>query len=205
MKNLMTIGLMTATLTLPHAAEASTSASAYELDGAHTDVSFKVRHLGVSSTRGSFRALSGTLNFNAKNLQESKVQIEIDVRSIDTANQRRDDHLRSSDFFDVEKYPTMSFVSSRVLKTKEGLRIEGVLTLHGIERPVSLEVEDMSPAVVGPYGFERRGFTATAKLDRRDFGLTWSKTLETGGLVVGHEVSITIEAEFFRKALGSEA
>lgn len=186
-------------------ASAAPKAAPWNLDAAHSDVSFKVRHLAVSSVRGSFRAVSGTLQLDPSKLGAAKVDIEIDAKSIDTHNDKRDEHLRSADFFDVAKHPKLHFVSTRVRRAGTGLRIDGNLTLHGVTKKVTLRVPELGASVVGPYGFERRGFTATAKIDRRDFGLTWSKSLETGGLVVGHEVEITIEAEFMRKAKGAGA
>ena len=202
MKTLTSVSLLAVSLFYLPLAQAE---EPFKLDAAHTDVAFKVRHLAVSYTRGSFQAVAGTLALDPKDIGKSSVDIRIDVASIDTANEKRDNHLRSPDFFDAAKYPSMHFVSTRVYKAKRGLRVDGKLTLHGVSRVVTLEIEDMSPAVVGPYGFERRGFTATAKIDRRDFGLMWSKALETGGLVVGYDVYITIEAEFMRKPTGDGA
>ena len=171
----------------------------WNLDPAHSNVSFKVRHLAVSSVRGEFSAVSGTLHFDQKDIKKTKVNIEIDVASINTNNEKRDGHLRSADFFDVEKYPKMKFVSTHVRKAGEGLAITGKLTMHGKTLPLTLNVTEVSQTVKGPYGFYRKGFTASAKLDRRKYGLTWSQVLETGGLVVGNEITINIEAQFMHK------
>lgn len=173
----------------------------WKLDQAHTDVSFKVRHLTVSNTRGRFGVVEGTLHFDEKNPEKSQVDVAIDVNSVDTRDQKRDDHLRSPDFFDVAKYPKMTFKSTKVKKDGNGSwKVMGDLTLHGVTKPVTLEVEGPTPQIKDPWGNLRRGFTATTKIDRRDFGLTWNKALETGGLVVGNEVTITIDAEFMKPA-----
>lgn len=186
----MTVALLSST---------TANAADWTLDTAHTDVSFKVRHMAVSYTRGNFKAVTGTLQLDEKKIENSKVEINIDTTSIDTSNKKRDEHLRSADFFDVKKYPKMTFVSQKVRKQGEGLIIDGQLTIHGKTQSVSLNVDEMSETVKGPYGFYRKGFTARTKIDRRKFGLTWSQLLETGGLMVGNEVSITIEAEFTHK------
>lgn len=119
----------------------------WELDGAHTDVSFKVRHLAVSYTRGHFEALSGTLDIDEQDVRNSKVDIEIDVASIDTANDDRDEHLRSADFFDAAKFPKMRFVSTKVRRSGKTLRIDGLLTLHGVTKAVTLDVDELAEDV----------------------------------------------------------
>ena len=191
--------LKIATLASILLAAPAASAADWDLDAAHTDVSFKVRHLAVSYTKGEFNALRGRLSLDEGKPEMGRVEIEVDVSSIDTDNEKRDNHLRSPDFFDTKKFPKMTFVSTKIRRAKSGFEVDGRLTLHGVTKPITLEVKDVSPTVKGPYGFLRKGFTATAKLDRRAFGLKWSKTLETGGLVVGNDVFISIEAEFMRK------
>ena len=180
-------------------------ATSWDLDGAHSDVSFKVRHMAVSYTRGQFQTVKGTLQLDERDITRSKVTIEIDVASLSTDNDKRDGHLRSPDFFDAAKFPKLTFVSTSVRRAGKGLAVQGNLTMHGVTRPVTLSVGEISETVKGPYGFLRKGFAATATIDRRDFGLTWSQTMETGGLVVGHDVKIAIEAEFLRKPDGKKS
>jgi len=133
-------------------------------------------------------------------ITKSKVDVTIDAASIDTANAKRDEHLRSPDFFDVAKYPTLKFVSTKVAKAGEGrLKVTGNLTIHGVTKEVVLDVEGPSPAVKDPWGNTKSGASATTKINRKDFGLTWNKALETGGMVVGEEVLITLEVELLKK------
>ena len=173
-------------------------ASTWDFDRAHSNIEFKIKHLMISKVRGSFDSYSGQLAYDENDITKSKVEISIDVASINTGNQQRDDHLRSADFFDVEKYPKMTFVSREIFRTDDGLKIKGDLTLHGVTKEVILDVEGPTPPVKGPMGNMRMGATATTKIDRRDFGLTWSKALETGGLVVDNKVMITLEVELIK-------
>ncbi len=196
MKSILSGGMVAAFVLTAAPALAGTQ---WQLDAAHSDVAFKVRHLAVSNVSGKFKALKGTLLLDESRLSRSKIDVEFDVASISTDNDQRDGHLRSPDFFDVKKHPKARFVSKRVSKSGRGWKIQGNLTIKGVTRPITLKVGEVSPEVKGPYGYMRKGFSATAELDRRDFGLTWSKTLETGGLVVGHKIKIAIEAEFMRK------
>jgi len=179
---------------------ASTAQAAeWSLDQAHTNVSFKVRHLMVTNVLGNFDTIKGTLNINEKDITKSKLSVTVDIASIDTDNQERDDHLRSPDFFNVEKHPQMTFVSTKVKKKGKGqLLVTGDLTIRGVTKPVTLTVEGPTDEIKGPWGNWHTGFAATGKINRTDFGLTWNKALESGGVVVGEEVFITIDAEFVR-------
>jgi len=169
----------------------------YALDASHTDVGFSVRHLMVSKTKGRFAGVSGTVTI-ADDPTESSVEVEIDVASIDTRDEKRDGHLRSPDFFDVEQFPTMTFRSTAVRPLGgERWAVDGDLTVHGVTRPVGLEVT-FEGAARDPWGGERLGFTARAEVDREDFGLTWNQTLETGGVLVGKAAKLEIEAEAVR-------
>ena len=175
-------------------------ASTWTIDPEHSNVGFKVRHLMVSNVKGSFDKHTGTVEINDKDITKSKVEVSIDTNSINTNVQKRDEHLRSADFFDVAKYPTMTFVSKKVAKAGKGnLKITGDLTLHGVTRQVVLDVEPISKESKDPWGNIRRGTAATTKIDRKDFGLTWNKGLETGGVLVGDEITITLEIEMIRK------
>ncbi len=175
-------------------------ASTWTIDPEHSNVGFKVRHLMVSNVKGNFDKHTGTVEINDKDITKSRVEVSIDTNSINTNVQKRDEHLRSADFFDVAKYPTMTFVSKKVAKAgKDRLKVTGDLTLHGVTRQVVLDVEPISKESKDPWGNIRRGTAATTKIDRKDFGLTWNKGLETGGVLVGDEITITLEIEMIRK------
>jgi len=183
-------------LALPFVASAAT----WTIDPDHSNVGFKVRHLMVSNVRGNFDKHTGIVEINDMDITKSKVEVTIDTASINTNVQKRDDHLRSADFFDVAKYPTMAFVSKKVAKAGNNkLNVTGDLTLHGVTRQVVLDVEPLSKESKDPWGNIRRGTTATTKIDRKDFGLTWNKGLETGGVLVGDEITINLEIEMIKK------
>ncbi|GLI37166.1 YceI family protein [Geobacter hydrogenophilus] len=183
-------------LSLPAFAFAST----WTIDPDHSNVGFKVRHLMVSNVKGSFDKHSGTVELDDKDITKSKVNVTIDTSSINTNVQKRDEHLRSADFFDVAKYPTMTFVSKKVAKAgKDKLKITGDLTLHGVTKQIVLDVEGPTKESKDPWGNIRKGATATTKINRKDFGLVWNAALETGGVAVGDEITITLEIEMIRK------
>ena len=183
-------------LTIPVFASAST----WSIDPEHSNVGFKVRHLMVSNVKGSFDKHTGVVDFNDQDITKSRVEVSIDTASINTNVQKRDEHLRSADFFDVTKYPSMTFMSKKVVKSgKTGLKMTGDLTLHGVTKEVVLVVEGPSKESKDPWGNIRRGATATTKINRKDFGLVWNKALETGGVAVGEEVAITLEIEMIKK------
>jgi polyisoprenoid-binding protein YceI len=183
-------------LALPLSALAST----WSLDPDHSTAQFKVRHLMISNVRGNFEKISATLHLDEKDITRSRVEVSIDVASINTGVNKRDEHLRSPDFFDVTKFPAMTFVSTRVEKAGPGkLTVTGNLTIKGVTRPVVLRVDGLTPEVRDPWGHVRRGASATTTINRRDFGITWNKSMDNGGVVVGEEVSIQLEVEFTRK------
>lgn len=195
MKRLIAIFSTTIALSLPTLA----SATIWNIDPDHTNIGFKVRHLMVSNVRGSFDKHIGVVDINDKDITKSKVEVSIDTASINTNVQKRDEHLRSADFFDVAKYPTMTFISKKVAKAgKNKLKVTGDLTLHGITKQVVLNVEGPTAVSKDPYGNIRRGAVANTKINRKDFGLAWNATLETGGVVVGDEVAITLEVEMIK-------
>lgn len=180
-------------LTLIAAAQ-SASAATYELDKDHTSVSFKIRHL-FSNVQGNFNDFSGAFDYEPGKPESWKAEAVIQAASINTRLEARDKHLRSSDFFDVEKFPTLMFKSTKVEGAGESsAKLHGLLTLHGVEKPVVL---DLAIHGVGkdPWGNVRSGFTATTKINRKDFGLNWNKAVEAGQLLVGEEVEITLEVE----------
>jgi polyisoprenoid-binding protein YceI len=169
-------------------------AGTYALDESHTHIGFTARHLVVSKTRGSFGSFRGTLTVGDDPLA-SRVEVEIDIASVDSRDEKRDAHLLSPDFFDVEHYPTMTYRSTGVRHGDKGrFVVDGELTVRDVTRPVELLVE-FDGAVTDPWGGTRAGFTAKAEVNREDFGLTWNQVLEGGGVVVGKTVTIEIEAE----------
>lgn len=174
-------------------------AAAWQLDSAHSEVGFSVRHLMIANVRGRFQDVRTDLRLDENDLTRSTVAVEIGARSIDTGVAQRDEHLRSPDFFDAENHPTIRFASSRVeQESDDRYRVIGDLTIRGVTREVTLNAELRGPEK-DPWGGERLGVTATTKIDRRDFGLTWNQALEAGGLAVAHDVAITIELELIRQ------
>jgi polyisoprenoid-binding protein YceI len=174
------------------------AADQWNFDGAHSSIEFTVRHLLVSKVRGRFTKWKGTLRYDEKNPAASTVRVTIDAASVDTHEPQRDAHLRSPDFFDVAKYPELSFESTRIEKKGEGaLALTGDLTIHGVTRPLVLEVE-LGGHVKDPWGNDRVGFSAKASIDRKDFGVSWNQTLDVGGLALSEKVDIAIEVEATR-------
>jgi polyisoprenoid-binding protein YceI len=170
----------------------------WTIEPTHTRSGFTIRHLVISNVRGEFAKTTGTVKLDEKDLTRSSVEATIDVTTIDTRVPDRDAHLRSADFFDAAKHPTITFKSTKVAKAGEGqLDVTGDLTMKGVTRPVVLRVVGPSAEIKDPRGNTRRGLSATAKLNRRDFGLTWSKLVEAGP-VAGDEVTIEIEAELVK-------
>jgi polyisoprenoid-binding protein YceI len=171
----------------------------WNIDPAHFRAEFKVKHMMISNAKGHFAGIRGTLSLDDGDITRSSVEAEIDATSISTGEPQRDAHLRSADFFDVEKFPTLSFRSSGVVPKGEGeLEVIGDLTIHGVTRTVTFDVEGPSAPVGDPYGNIRMGLAATAKINRKDFGLTWNGALETGGMLVGDEVTINLDVEFLK-------
>jgi polyisoprenoid-binding protein YceI len=169
-------------------------AANYAVDVDHTSVSFKIRHI-LSNVQGHFRQFEGTIAYEPGKPETWSAEGVIQAASIDTNVEPRDKHLRSADFFEVEKYPTISFKTVKVIEASDAAaKLEGLLTLHGVEKPVVLDVE-IHGVAKDPWGNTRASFTVTTLLNRKDFGLTWNKTLETGQLLVGEEVKITLEVE----------
>jgi len=183
-------------LTLPLSALAST----WTIDPDHTTAQFKVRHLMISNVKGVFEKVSGTLNLDDKDITRSKVDVGIDIASINTNIKKRDDHLRSPDFFDAAKFPTMTFTSTRVERDgKDKLKVTGNLTIKGVSKVVVLTVDGPTSEVKDPWGNGRRGASATTTINRKDFGVNWNKTMDNGGMVVGEDVAIQLEVEFVKK------
>jgi polyisoprenoid-binding protein YceI len=182
------------------AAPAEAPPVTWRIDPSHSDISFRIRHL-VSRVRGTFNEWSGTIVADPRNLAGGSVQVEIKTASIDTNNERRDNHLRSADFFDAEKHPTITFRSTRVQTRGRRLTVAGNLTMNGITRPVVLTGE--MAQVGGVAGKRRIGFEATTTINRIDYDVTWNRAAEGGGAVLGNEVEITIAVEAVEQAPAS--
>jgi len=173
----------------------------WEIDPAHTSVQFSVRHMMVSNVRGQLGKVAGRVVADEANPTAARVEAILDAASLDTNNHKRDDHLRSPDFLDVGKFPTISFKSKKVEKAGEAKwKITGDLTLHGVTREVVLAVDGVTPPRKDPMGTMRAGAQAQAKINRQDFGITFNKALDGGGVLVGDEVAITIDVEVVGKS-----
>ncbi|OGQ14419.1 MAG: protein yceI precursor [Deltaproteobacteria bacterium RBG_16_71_12] len=188
---------------VPLALASNARASEWTLDPEHTEIGFSVRHMMVTDVRGAFEKYSGTITVDDKDVTKSSVAVEIDVASVNTKVVKRDNHLRSPEFFDVAKFPKMTFKATKIEKgaTASALKVTGDLTLHGVTKPVALDValsdEWQDPKEWG--GRTHRGVKATAKINRQDFGVNWQTKLDRGGVVAGDEVTIMINAELIRK------
>jgi polyisoprenoid-binding protein YceI len=182
------------TLTTPQAA-----ITVWNIDPVHSVAEFKVRHMMISNVKGHFTGVTGALFLDEADVTNSRVEASIDAASITTGDAQRDAHLKNADFFDVENFPTLSFKSTRVVPAREGeLIAAGELTIHGVTRNVEFRVEGPTAPGKDPWGNTRVGLSATTKINRKDFGLTWSATLETGGLLLGDEVTITLDVQFVK-------
>ena len=196
MKRSIFLIILTLFFTFPVLSQAVT----WQIDPDHSSFQFKVRHLTVSNVKGDFTKVKGAVTIDDKDISNLNVELTIDATSVNTGHAKRDEHLRAPDFFDVAKYPTITFVSKKVIKDgPDRLKVTGDLTLHGVTREVTVNVEGPTQEVKDFGGNFRRGATGTAKINRKDFGLTWNRALETGGLVVGEDVDIFVEIELIKK------
>ena len=173
--------------------------AAWDIDPKHSTAQFTVRHLAISNVTGNFSNVSGTVDLNDKDITQSKVNAIIDVSSVDTRVADRDKDLRSANFFDVEKYPTIEFKSKKIVSNGGKLQLIGDLTMHGTTREVTLDVDPPTSALNDPWGNVRRGFSASTTINRKDFGLTYNNALKTGEAVVGDIVKIQIDVELVKK------
>ncbi len=170
-------------------------AADYQIDPTHSSVLFKVKHLAISTVLGRFGDVSGTFSFDPTRVEASKAEAKLAVASVNTMDTKRDDHLKGADFFEASKFPSITFKTSKVEKVSDtAFKAIGDLTIHGVTKPVTLDVT-YGGSAKDPWGKERAAFEAKTLINRKDFGLTWSKTLETGGLVVGDDVQISLEIE----------
>ncbi|MGH9681706.1 MAG: YceI family protein, partial [Candidatus Acidiferrales bacterium] len=177
------------------ATSSSTKPTEWQIDPAHSAAHFSVRHLMISNVRGEFSKLSGKVVLDPADLTRSTVEVSLEASSVNTREPQRDEHLRSADFFDVANHPVISFQSKRIVEAgTEHFKLTGDLTIRGVSKEVTFDVEGPTPTVKDPWGNVRSGVVATAKINRKDFGLVWNALIEGGGVVVGDNVSITIEA-----------
>jgi polyisoprenoid-binding protein YceI len=194
MQTIRRTALALVTLSATVLAALPAAAADWNLDASHSYVGFKVRHMAISKVKGSFGDFAATVQGEPGKPGTFSVEATVQLASVDTGNEKRDDHLRSADFFDVAQHPTMTFRSTGVTMDGDEGRLAGELTLNGVTKPVTFDLE-YAGQVTDPWGNVRMGFAAEATIDRRDFGLTWSKALETGGLVVDNDVEIELEIE----------
>jgi polyisoprenoid-binding protein YceI len=175
-------------------------AATWQIDPDHSSFQFKVRHMTVSNVKGDFNKARGIVTIDDNDVKNLKVEVIIDPASVNTDHAKRDDHLRGEDFFNVAKHPTITFVSNKVTQVGANrLKVIGDLTIRGITKEISVDVEGPTPEIRDPGGNMRRGATGTTKINRKDFGIVWNRVLDNGGLVVGDEVNIAIEVELVKK------
>jgi polyisoprenoid-binding protein YceI len=179
--------------------QTTTSTTTWNIDPAHSVAEFKVKQMMIANVKGHFSRVSGGLTLDESNLDKSHIEASIDAASVETRDAQRDAHLRSADFLDVEKFPTLSFKSQRISIIRDGeLAVEGELTIHGVTRKVVFTVEGPTPPTKDPWGNTRVAVSGTTKINRKDYGLTWNTALETGGILVGEDITITLEVEFVK-------
>jgi polyisoprenoid-binding protein YceI len=193
MKSVRNLAFVLAALALP------ALAADYSIDSAHSAAQFSVRHLMVSNVRGEFSKVTGKVVYDDAKPTATTVEASVDVATVSTREPKRDEHLKGPDFFDAAKYPSFTFKSTSAKTTAQGLDVSGQLTIHGVSKPVVLHVSGITKEIKDPFGLLRRGATATTVINRKDFGMTWNKGLDGGGVVVGDEVSITLDIEVIRK------
>jgi polyisoprenoid-binding protein YceI len=186
--------MSTSTLASPQ-----TVVTTWNIDPVHSVAEFKVKHMMISNVKGQFPKVSGKLTLDESDVTKSNVETSIETASIETRDPQRDGHLKSPDFFHVEKFPTMSFKSTGIKVVRDGeLSVEGELTIRDTTRKVVFTVEGPTPPAKDPWGNTRVAVSATTKINRKDFGLTWNAALETGGILVGDEVTITLDVQFVK-------
>ncbi|WP_321495137.1 YceI family protein [uncultured Desulfobacter sp.] len=175
-------------------------AQTWNVDPAHTSADFSIAHMAISRVTGSFSQVTGQLVFDKEGNHPESVDISIDVASIDTGVDQRNEHLKSPDFFDVKKYPTMTYTSKSIISQGKGhYRVQGILTMHGVSKPVTLAVEGLVSNEKDPWGNTRKGAHVTAELNRKDFGIVYNAVLESGNLMIGETVDIVINLEFIKQ------
>ena len=171
----------------------------YQIDSSHSSVGFSIKHMMIAKVHGAFEKLSGTLEYDAANPSAAKLEVTIESSSINTHEAQRDTHLKSADFFDVEKFPTLTFKSTKIEGSHGELKVTGDLTIRGVTKQVVLDVEGPTDELKDPWGNFKIGASATTKIKRKDFGLTWNAALEAGGILVGEDVAISLDVQFTKK------
>lgn len=184
------------TLILTAVVALGAAAADYKIDPAHSSANFSVTHMGLSKVRGAFGNVQGTVSYDAANPAAGKVEATIDVATVNTNDPKRDGHLKSADFFEVDKFPTMKFVSTKVEKAGNGLKATGDLTIKGVTKQVVLNIEGPTDEIKDMRGMKRRAAAATTRINRKDFGITFNRVLDTGGLMISDEVDITLDIQF---------
>jgi polyisoprenoid-binding protein YceI len=177
-------------------------AADYDVDASHSNVDFKIRHM-MSKVNGNFGKFSGTFSFDAKKPEAAKGTFTVEATSINTNNEKRDGHLKGEDFFNVGKFPTLTFSTTGFKKAGKAFAMKGDLTLLGVTKPVTFNVEYLG-AGKDPWGNSKAGFSATGKINRKDFGMVWNKALDAGGVLLGEEVEITLNIEAAEKAAAAQ-
>jgi polyisoprenoid-binding protein YceI len=171
----------------------------WNIDPAHSVAEFKVKHMMIANVKGHFSKITGVLTRDESNVTNASVEVSIEAASLETRDAQRDAHLKSADFFDVDKHPFLSFKSNGIKQVQDGeLSVGGDLTIHGVTRKVTFDVEGPTPPAKDPWGNTRIAVSGTTKINRKDFGLTWNAALETGGILVGDEVTISLDVEFVK-------
>jgi polyisoprenoid-binding protein YceI len=199
MKNMFRFGAPIALGLVLSAVPTAAEATQWELDPSHSRIGFAVKHLMVSTTKGHFKKWGGVVDIDDKDPTKSKIEIEIDVASVDTDDEKRDEHLRNPDFFDVAKHPKMTFKATKIAKAPKGYKVTGDLTIKGVTKPVTLMIEGPAKPAKDPWGNERTGISGTGVINREDYGLTYNAVLETGGVAVGKDVKLELEVEMIKK------
>jgi len=190
---------MSSTTATPTPTTAATGLSTWKIDPSHSVAEFKVRHMMISYVKGKFSGLSGVLKLDENDYTHSTVEVSIPAASISTVDDKLDAHLKEADFFDVEKFPTLTFKSTSIRSLGDrDYEVSGDLTIRGVTKPVTLSVDDVSGPSKDPWGNQRIGLSASAKVNRKDFGFVWNAPLELGGVLVGDEVTITLDVQFIK-------
>lgn len=173
--------------------------SVYQIDPSHSSATFSIKHMMIAKVHGGFEKMSGKLVFDQSSPAKSEIEVSIETASINTREPARDTHLKSADFFDVEKYPTITFKSNVMEKSSGGVKVVGDLTIHGVTKQVTLDMESPTDEVKDPWGNMRIAVSGNTKIKRKDFGLTWNAALEAGGVLVGDDVNITLDVQFIKQ------
>jgi len=198
MQALRKSAIFTAILALS-AVAASAQISKWQIDPAHSEADFTIKHMGISNVHGHFGNLNGSLNLDEKDINKSSVDATVDITTVDTGVAQRDQHLKSPDFFDATKYPQMTFVGKGLSNNNGQLQLVGDLTLHGVTKPVTLALDGPSKEQIDPYGKTRRAFSATTVIHRQDYGLTWNGNLKSGDTVLSDDVKVELDIELIKQ------